>query len=71
MGPKQQKLSTSLLPISAATIVLASALSVANGEPTPLIIQEQGSFAVGGTVIHQPWHLRSLQTDSRRADVSR
>lgn len=51
MGPKQRKLSTSFLPISAAIIILASALLVANGEPASLIIRKQGSFAVGGTVI--------------------
>ncbi len=54
MGPKPRRLSISLLPISAAVIVLASALSIANGEPAPLIIREQGSFAVGGTVIRHP-----------------
>ncbi len=54
MRPKQRKSSTSLLPILAATIVSASAWSVANGEPAPLSIREQGSFMVGGTVIRHP-----------------
>jgi pimeloyl-ACP methyl ester carboxylesterase len=32
----------------------ASAMAAENGKPGPLIIQEQGSFAVGGTVITNP-----------------
>ena len=40
--------------ISAATTVSASAMAGGNGKPAPLIIQEQGSFAVGGTVISNP-----------------
>jgi hypothetical protein len=54
MGTKQRKGSTLLLPISAAIIVAASAWSVADDGPAPLIIREQGSFAVAGTVIRNP-----------------
>ena len=54
MRPKHRKLSTALLQISAAIIVSASAMGGGNGEPAPLIIKEQGSFAVGGTVISNP-----------------
>ena len=54
MRPKHRKLSTALLLISAAIIVSASAMAGGNGKPAPLIIQEQGSFAVGGTVISNP-----------------
>ncbi len=32
----------------------ASAMAAENGKPGPLIIQEQGSFAVGGTVVTNP-----------------
>lgn len=53
MRPKHRKLSTVLL-ISVAIIVTASAMAAENGKPGPLIIQEQGSFAVGGTVISNP-----------------
>jgi len=35
--------------MTAAAITCASAQST-NGKPGPLMIQEQGSFAVGGTV---------------------
>jgi pimeloyl-ACP methyl ester carboxylesterase len=45
---------TASLLISAAIIVAASAMAAENGKPGPLIIQEQGSFAVGGTVISNP-----------------
>jgi hypothetical protein len=44
---------TALLLISAVIIVSASAVA-ANGKFAPLIIQEQGSFAVGGTVVTVP-----------------
>lgn len=54
MGPKHRKLSTALLVISAAIIVSASAMAGGNSEPGPLIIKEQGSFTVGGTVISNP-----------------
>ena len=54
MRPKYLKLATTLLLISAAIIVSASAMAAENGKPGPLIIQEQGSFAVGGTVIRNP-----------------
>ena len=54
MRPKCLKLATTLLLISAAIIVSASAMAAENGKPGPLIIQEQGSFAVGGTVIRNP-----------------
>ncbi len=54
MRPKHRKLSTALLLISAAIIVSASAMAAGNGKLGPLIIQEQGSFAVGGTVISNP-----------------
>jgi len=40
--------------ILAATIASASAMAGGEGKPAPLIIEEQGSFAVGGTVITNP-----------------
>ena len=57
--------------VVAATIASASAIAGGKGKPEPLIIQEQGSFAVGGTVITGPRHFRSQETDTRRADLSR
>jgi len=54
MRPKHRNLFTALLLISAATIASASAMAGAEGKPAPLIIEEQGSFAVGGTVITNP-----------------
>jgi len=40
--------------ISAGIVASACATSSGNDKPEPLIIQEQGSFAVGGTVITHP-----------------
>ena len=37
--------------ITAAVITSACATAMGNNKPGPLMIQEQGSFAVGGTVI--------------------
>ena len=56
MGPDQRKSSASLLLVSAAIIVSASALPCPSqaAEPAPLIIREQGSLAVAGTVISHP-----------------
>ena len=54
MRPVHRKSSTALLLILAAIIVAACAIAGGHGKPQPLIIQEQGSFAVGGTVISNP-----------------
>ena len=40
--------------ITVALIAAACATTAGNNEPGPLLIQEQGSFAVGGTVITAP-----------------
>src|SRR6266536_815069 len=40
--------------IAAAFLTAATAHQVKNGKPEPLVIQEQGSFAVGGKVITNP-----------------
>lgn len=53
MSMKYPKLFSALL-LSAGIIVSGSAMAADNGKPKPLIIQEQGSFAVGGTVISNP-----------------
>ncbi|QWU16726.1 alpha/beta hydrolase [Paenibacillus sophorae] len=50
---KYRKLLAALL-LSASVIVSGSVMAAKNGKPGPLIIQEQGSFAVGGTVISNP-----------------
>ena len=41
------------------------------GKPAPLVIQQQGSFAVGGTVISNPGTFDPMQADPCRTDVSR
>jgi hypothetical protein len=40
--------------IAAALLGVASAQLASNANPEPLMIQEQGSFAVGGRVITNP-----------------
>ena len=54
MKPKHRKLLAVLPLISAATLASASAMAGETAKPAPLIIKEQGSFAVGGTVITNP-----------------
>ena len=54
MRPKRKKLLTALLLISTAIILPAGVMAAENDRPAPLIIQEQGSFAVGGTVVTNP-----------------
>jgi len=51
MTTKYRKLFTALLLLFASIIALTCAIAGENNKPAPLIIQEQGSFAVGGTVI--------------------
>jgi hypothetical protein len=50
---KYPKLFAALL-FSASMIWSGSAMAADSGKLNPLIIQEQGSFAVGGTVISNP-----------------
>jgi pimeloyl-ACP methyl ester carboxylesterase len=54
MGAKHRKPCTALLLISAGIIASATAMAGDNSNVAPLIIQEQGSFAVGGTVTTAP-----------------
>jgi hypothetical protein len=51
---KHRTLFNVLLLISAGIAASACATTTGNDKPAPLIIQEQGSFAVGGTVITNP-----------------
>jgi hypothetical protein len=51
MRPKHRRASVALLLASVAMLASACAMVGGNNKPAPLIIQEQGSFAVGGTVI--------------------
>jgi hypothetical protein len=37
-----------------AVVTLGGAAAVASEKPAPLVIQEQGSFAIGGTVVTAP-----------------
>src|SRR5687767_11461339 len=50
--PKHRKLAALLLV--AASVVASPVVAQSDGRPAPLIVQEQGSFAVGGTVISNP-----------------
>jgi len=54
MRPKPQRPFIALLLVSAAIAASACAKTARNGKPEPLVVQEQGSFAVGGTVISTP-----------------
>jgi hypothetical protein len=51
---KHQPLFNALVAIFASVMISACAITGASDKPGPLIIQEQGSFAVGGTVIANP-----------------
>jgi Alpha/beta hydrolase family len=52
--PKHRTFATALLLISAGIIASAGALADQNAKPAPLVIQEQGSFAAGGTIKTEP-----------------
>jgi hypothetical protein len=54
MSRKHWKSYIALLLIAAAFIASASAQETKKSKPGPLVIQEQGSFAVGGTVTTTP-----------------
>jgi hypothetical protein len=54
MRSKCQKFLNALLAISNGIIVSVSSMASESTRPAPLVIQEQGSFAVGGTVITNP-----------------
>ena len=54
MGARHRKLCTALLLSSAGIIASATAIAGDNSNGAPLIIQEQGSFAAGGTVSRTP-----------------
>lgn len=54
MKPTLRKSSILCLPILAVVLAFTSAMAADTGKVAPLTIQEQGSFAVGGTVIANP-----------------
>jgi hypothetical protein len=54
MSVKRRKSSNAALLIAAGMIASACATTSRKDMPEPLIIQEQGSFAAGGTVITGP-----------------
>lgn len=54
MRLKPRRLSVRLLLISTGILASADAMAQQASEPEPLVIQEQGSFAVGGTVATAP-----------------
>jgi pimeloyl-ACP methyl ester carboxylesterase len=54
MASTHRKLAGSLLLASCALLATSPAMAEQAAKPAPLVIQEQGSFAVGGTVITNP-----------------
>jgi hypothetical protein len=54
MSTKQRKSFLALILILVSVISSACAITGGNGKNAPLSIQEQGSFAVGGTVVTNP-----------------
>jgi hypothetical protein len=54
VNTKQGKLFIALMLTLAGILASSCAIADANGESAPLVIREQGSFAVGGTVITNP-----------------
>src|SRR5512135_1984259 len=54
MSMKHRKFIIKLLLMPFSILASSSAIADVNGKPAPLIIQEQGSFSVGGTVITNP-----------------
>ncbi|MFE0758333.1 hypothetical protein ACFW16_30515 [Inquilinus sp. NPDC058860] len=54
MTSKPRILFAALLSVSIGIIPSLSAVALANEKPAPLVIQEQGSFAIGGTTISAP-----------------
>lgn len=54
MRPQYRALSAALVLISTGLLASACVTAEENGRSAPLAIQEQGSFAVGGTVITSP-----------------
>ena len=51
----------SLALVTVAILGSGAAAAVANEKPAPLVIQEQGSFAVGGTVVTAPGTFDSIR----------
>ena len=54
MRPKPWRLFIAFLLISAGTFVPSAAMAQQASKPQPLVIQEQGSFTAGGTVMAAP-----------------
>jgi hypothetical protein len=61
MTPKTRTLSAALLLLSASVLASAGAYAQPASKPEPLVIQEQGSFAVGGTVTTNPGTFNPLR----------
>jgi hypothetical protein len=64
MSTKHRKLLNVLLPIAAGIVTSACAIVGGNDKPEPMIIKEQGSFAVGGTVITAPGTYDAMKQQS-------
>jgi pimeloyl-ACP methyl ester carboxylesterase len=61
MRRRHWTLSVARLLVSAAIVAPIGATAQDAGKPAPLVIQEQGSFAVGGTMISSPGAFDSLK----------
>jgi len=61
MSTKHGKLFLGLILILVSMLLSACAITGGNGKAVPLSIQEQGSFAVGGTVINNPGAFDSVK----------
>jgi hypothetical protein len=61
MRPQYRALSAALVLISTGFLASACVTAEENAKPTPLAIQEQGSFAVGGTAITSPGTFEPLK----------
>ena len=71
MARKHRKLANALLLV-AAGIAAPHAMAAEATKPAPLVIQDQGSFAVGGTMTQGPGTFDPLQADRARGpDLSR
>src|SRR5258708_19535095 len=60
---KHRRSLIALALIAACSLSLASAQETNKGKPEPLMIQEQGSFAIGGLRIYPPPHFHPPQPE--------
>ena len=71
MSTKHRKLFNALVLIAAGIVASACTTVAGNDRSEPLMIKEQGSFAVGGSVITAPGTYDPRKQTSGRADLPR